>query len=66
LIDLLCLTQLSAIFSYIMTTSFFWWKKPEYPERTTDHWQTSGKFYHFFVIFVTYKVEGEYKEVYKG
>jgi hypothetical protein len=34
-----------------------------YTERTTDHWQATGKFYHFFVIFVTYKVEGEYKEV---
>jgi hypothetical protein len=23
-----------------------WWKKQEYPERTTDHGQASGKIYH--------------------
>jgi hypothetical protein len=33
-------------FSYIMATSFKWWKKPEYPERTTDHGQATGKLYH--------------------
>ena len=25
---------------------FQWWKKPEYPERTTDHGQATGKLYH--------------------
>jgi hypothetical protein len=25
---------------------FKWWKKPEYPERTTDHGQATGKLYH--------------------
>jgi hypothetical protein len=23
-----------------------WWKKPDYPERTTDHGQATGKLYH--------------------
>jgi hypothetical protein len=23
---------------------FWWWKKPEYPERTTDHGQATGSF----------------------
>jgi hypothetical protein len=23
-----------------------WWKKPEYPERTTDNGQATGKLYH--------------------
>jgi hypothetical protein len=23
-----------------------WWKKPEYPESTTDHEQATGKLYH--------------------
>jgi len=25
---------------------FLWWRKPEYPERTTDHGQATGKLYH--------------------
>jgi hypothetical protein len=25
---------------------FKWWKKPEYPERTTNHGQANGKLYH--------------------
>jgi hypothetical protein len=50
LFNLLCLTALSAIFqqyfNYIMATSFSqWWKKPEYPERTTDHGQATGNLY---------------------
>jgi hypothetical protein len=23
-----------------------WWRKPEYPEKTTDLWQVADKFYH--------------------
>jgi hypothetical protein len=38
---------------------FQWWKKPEYPERTTDHGQATGKLYHLrlrveFTVFVIY------------
>jgi hypothetical protein len=29
-----------------MATSFSGGKKPEYPERTTDHGQATGKLYH--------------------
>jgi hypothetical protein len=25
---------------------FYWWKRPEYPEITTDHVQATGKLYH--------------------
>ena len=34
----------NATFSNISAIS--WWKKPEYPERTTDHGQATGKLYH--------------------
>jgi hypothetical protein len=46
LIHLLCLTPLSAIFQLYHGDQFKRWKKPEYPERTTDHEQATGKLYH--------------------
>ena len=33
--------------SVISGDQFQWWKKSEYPERTTDHGQATGKMYHF-------------------
>ena len=40
------LMPLSAIFQLYHGDQFQWWKKPEYPERNTDHGQTTGKLYH--------------------
>ena len=64
LVDLIFLifgvfTPLSAIFQLYHGDQFQWWKKLEYPERTTDHGQATGKLYHlrlrvectFFVIY---------------
>jgi hypothetical protein len=47
--DLLCLTPLSAIFQLYHGDQFKWLKKQKYPERTTDHGQTTGKLYHLRV-----------------
>jgi hypothetical protein len=51
------LTSLSAIFQLYHGDQFQWWK---YPERTTDHWQVTGKPYHLWLLvectlFVIYK-----------
>ena len=41
-----CLKPLSAIFKLYHGDHFQWWRKPEYPERTTDPGQATGKLYH--------------------
>ena len=62
LLDFQCLTPLSAIFQLYHGDQFQWWKKPEYPERTTDHGQAIGRLYNFQLrvectLFVIYKAE---------
>ena len=37
-------------FSYIVAVSFYWWRKPEYPEKTTD------KLYHL-MLSITHRHE---------
>ena len=39
--DLLCLMPFSAIFQLYYGDQFLWWKKMEYPERTTNHGQAT-------------------------
>jgi hypothetical protein len=56
-----CLTPLSAIFQLYHGDQFYWWRMPEYPERTIDPGQATGKLYHLRL-----RAEGTLFVIYKG
>ena len=64
-LGLWCLTSLSTTFHLYHGGQFYWWRKPEYPEKTIDLSQVTDKFYHIMLHQVHPAMSGDRYRLHK-